>query len=304
MMRHVVMQQLQKTGLLGSIGITLLSVPLAHASTHHVVEAGETLSGIAAKYDLSKTLLIDANGLQVSHIKVGEVLNIPDPNTKHNIYRVVAGDSLHSLSDKYGISVEALARANHMSPQSGLMIDSTLIIPMPPKKAVKPAEKPAPQMSVVSANIPKASPTPRTTTKAATTAPVKAPSGQSSQTHRIEYGETLLSIAKKHNVSLSDLATANNMAIDDVLYFGRTLTIPTNSVASPRTSAQPVAVQTAPKTYKVKAGDTLMGIANRHQVNFFDIAAKSSISPYDALAIGQVLTLPSNARAVTNKDKY
>ena len=303
MMRHVVMQQLQKTGLLGSIGITLLSVPLAHASTHHVVEAGETLSGIAAKYDLSKTMLIDANGLQVSHVNTGEVLKIPDPNTKHNIYRVVAGDSLHSMSDKYGISVEALARANHMSPQSGLMIGSTLVIPMTQQTAAKPAKESEPRMSVVSVNIPKASPTPRTTTKAATAAPVKATSGQSSQTHRIEYGETLLSIAKKHNVSLSDLATANNMAIDDMLYFGRTLTIPTNSVASPRTSAQPV-VQTAPKTYKVKAGDTLMGIANRHQVNFFDIAAKSSISPYDALAIGQVLTLPSNARAVTNKDKY
>ena len=303
-MRCVAMRQLQKMSLLGSMGIILFSMPLAHASTHHVVEAGETLSGIAAKYDLSKTMLIDANGLQVSDVNTGEVLKIPDPNTKHNIYRVVAGDSLHSMSDKYGISVEALARANHMSPQSGLMIGSTLVIPMTQQTAAKPAKESEPRMSVVSVNIPKTSPTPRATTKAATAAPVKTPSGQSSQTHRIEYGETLLSIAKKHNVSLSDLATANNMAIDDMLYFGRTLTIPTNSVASSRTSAQPVAAQTAPKTYKVKAGDTLMGIANRHQVNFFDIAAKSSISPYDALAIGQVLTLPSNARAVTNKDKY
>lgn len=281
MMRCAALHHLRKTYLFCSV--VMFATPFAQASTHHVVEAGETLSGIAAQYNLSTTTLIDANGLEASYIRAGEVLNIPHPDVQHNIYRVVAGDNLTSLAKQYNLSVNALAEANHMSPQSGLMIGSTLVIPVNKAKEAVSSDEPD-------------------TNTAKPTAKAKITPQQSSsapnQIHRIEYGETLFSIANKYNVRLGELAAANNMSVDDVLYFGHRLTIPSRSTASKKTATPPKVVSAIPKTYTVKSGDTLMGIANRYQVNFLDIATKSNISPYDALAVGQVLHLPAPVRSL------
>ncbi|GAA0313648.1 LysM peptidoglycan-binding domain-containing protein [Psychrobacter aestuarii] len=283
--------------------IAALSGHLAHASTHHIVEDGETLADIANRYQLTKTALIDANGLEASTLRAGKVLHIPEPNTQHNMYRVVSGDSLSSLSAQYNIDIEQLAHINRISPQSGLMIGSTLIIPVATKTAETPSAPPiaastttkktsanttAPSHTVAVNNAP---------SKTARTRSLSA-SAQTVTTHRIEYGETLSSIAKKYNLSINTLASANQMAIDDPLYFGRMLSIPTQTAPKPQQSSIKTAAAPAVQTYTVQSGDTLMGIANRYGVKFMDIAKLSRISAYDPLAIGQVLTLPPSAALV------
>lgn len=299
MRQRMARQWLQKALILGSVAA--LSMSLAEASTHHVVEAGETLSGIAAQYNLSTTMLIDANGLQASHIRPGKVLNIPRPDAQHNIYRVVAGDSLTGLAKQHGLTVDALARANHMSPQSGLMIGSTLVIPVTKAKDKASAEVTEPSSATTKA-VSNAK-TVETTAKKSAPKPkasAQPPAATPKQTHRIEYGETLLSIANKYHINVMQLAAANDMSINDTLYFGRILNIPSDSTVPAAPNAPISTPQPQVQTYTVKRGDTLMGIANRYQVSFLDIAAKSNISPYDALAIGQVLSLPSGARHVAS----
>lgn len=101
----------------------------SQAATQHIVESGETLSDIATRYKISQTALIDANGLMAIDMKAGQLLQIPDKDQRHNLYRVQSGDSIDSLSKRYKIDSSDLARANNLSIKSRLPTNSTLIIP-------------------------------------------------------------------------------------------------------------------------------------------------------------------------------
>jgi N-acetylmuramoyl-L-alanine amidase len=50
---------------------------LAMADQKHVIRPGETLSGIAARYQISQLALRSANSLASSRLKIGQVLSIP-----------------------------------------------------------------------------------------------------------------------------------------------------------------------------------------------------------------------------------
>ena len=110
------------------LGLLYISSPV-QAATQHIVEVGDTLSTIASRYKVTQTSLIDANGLMVINVKAGQLLNIPDKDQRHNLYKVQSGDSISSLSKKYKINSSELARVNNLNIQSRLLPDSTLIIP-------------------------------------------------------------------------------------------------------------------------------------------------------------------------------
>ena len=82
--------------------------------------------------------------------------------------------------------------------------------------------------------------------------------------HKVKKGETLASIAKKYNVSVSSLKQWNNLKKDS-LKAGQKLTIFTSGgpMATSSTNSQ-AAGSTSPKYYVVKAGDTLASIAKKH----------------------------------------
>lgn len=286
----------------GVLLIGMLCFSQSYASTHHVVESGETLSGIAKRYNISQTALIDTNGLTASIIKIGQILDIPEKGSYHNIYKVKVGDNLTYLAKKYQIDINELARVNKLSPDSGLLIDSTLIIPSSKLSANNAVVKKVETTTKGQANTGnvQSKPTKQVVTPTATTA-----NRQNTVTHRVKYGETLSVIANNHKVDVQSLARANNMGINDTLYFGKYLIVPTTVQANTQrvvsTTNKPVA---KPSTYTVQRGNTLMGIANKHNTDFMQIAKLTGISPYDALQVGQQLTLPSNANITATSEAY
>lgn len=276
---------LQVTGLL----LTALVGSQVQAATQHVVSAGDTLSGIAVRYNVSQIALTDANNLQVTDIQIGQTLNIPDNNKPHNLYKVEAGDSLSSISKKYNIALNDLAAVNKISPQAGLYIDSILIIPITGQSTAKQATATASAQSKP--------------TKPAVTV---ASNDKNATRHRITYGDTLSKIARTYKVTLNDLAKANNMMLSDTLYFGRELIIPTadgkpvaSSSSSKNTPKTPKTVLNSNK-YVVRSGDTLTGVANQFNISLTDIATLNNIEQYNLLTIGQVLTLPTHASPSQN----
>jgi len=81
--------------------------------------------------------------------------------------------------------------------------------------------------------------------------------------HRVEAGETLTSIGKKYHVTAAAIAAANNLEHSAALDAGEKLIIPaTQSEAE---------VKRRLVSYRVRRGDTLLGIADRYNVSPDDV---------------------------------
>jgi peptidoglycan lytic transglycosylase D len=76
--------------------------------------------------------------------------------------------------------------------------------------------------------------------------------------HRVEYGDSLASIAHKYHVPATAIAEANNLADGDVKS-GAKLIIP---IAPGRQNGEPIAYSRHPTRYRVRRGDTLDSIAD------------------------------------------
>jgi LysM repeat protein len=96
----------------------------------YVVKRGDTLSEIAGKYGTTVTKLKSINGLSGSQIMIGQKLKVSGSGAKATAtsgkkksssssssgrYTVKSGDSLWGISQKKGVSVTAIKKANGMS---------------------------------------------------------------------------------------------------------------------------------------------------------------------------------------------
>ncbi|WP_075182756.1 N-acetylmuramoyl-L-alanine amidase AmiB [Pantoea sp. 1.19] len=99
----------------------------------HVVQRGETLSGIAVKYGVSMQTLITLNHLKKPGVWVGQRLRVPAPYAPARTapvrrHKVVIGDSLSAIAAHYGVSSQAIMQTNKMK-SSNVMLGQTLTIP-------------------------------------------------------------------------------------------------------------------------------------------------------------------------------
>ncbi|MGH2317132.1 LysM peptidoglycan-binding domain-containing protein [Planococcus sp. SE5232] len=105
--------------------------------------------------------------------------------------------------------------------------------------------------------------------------------------YTVKAGDTLYSIAKKYNVTVSALAKANNITNYNLIRVGQVLTIPGKTTTPPATSVK----------YTVKAGDTLYSIAKKYNVTVAALAKANNITNYNLIRVGQVLTIPGKTTA-------
>ena len=95
-------------------------------------------------------------------------------------------------------------------------------------------------------------------------------------THVIRKGETLGAIAKKYGVTASALASHNGISNPNRVKVGQKINIPAKSVSV---------------TYTVRYGDTLSGIAKKHNTTTSAIARANGISDPRKLRPGQKLKI-------------
>ena len=90
----------------------------------HKVQTGETLYGLSHQYGVSVTEIKQANKLSSDVIKIGQTLNIPQKNSQtshprntqqHVAHKVEKGETLFSISQKYGVAVTTLQQANGLT---------------------------------------------------------------------------------------------------------------------------------------------------------------------------------------------
>lgn len=113
------------------------------------------------------------------------------------------------------------------------------------------------------------------------TALILLPLGKIGETasHSVSKGETLWSIAKKYNISFTELQNANGLPNSKIMP-GQLLKIPVN-------------------VHTVQPGDTLSQIANRYGISLENLkAANPGITP-EKIFTGQIINLPQEPRSDT-----
>lgn len=115
---------------------------IAGFHTTHKVRSGENLSQIADQYNVSVTQLKNANRLKSLRIHVGQKLRIPSRGEKIesdesvqtsgvNRYRVRRGDTLWSISRKFGVSVSQIRSWNKISSSYDIQAGQSLLVKHP-----------------------------------------------------------------------------------------------------------------------------------------------------------------------------
>src|SRR4051794_23908950 len=184
---------------------------------------------------------------------------------------VAPGETLWGIAAASGLSASAVAAANGLSPEARVIAGRTLTIPAPGAAAAAPATAAAP-----------------------------APAAGGAATGgglRVALGDTLSAIAARNGVSLARLAAVNGLDPSRVLLAGTTLRLPAAGGAG--ASAAPVAATSAAPApigaYKVRAGDTLSGLAARSRVPLAQMAFMNGLDPNKPLLAGTVIKLPTGS---------
>mgnify|MGYP000900744762 CR=1 FL=1 len=100
-------------------------------SPAYVVQPGDTLSSVAARFGTNVTELQQLNALQdPHHVYIGQTLRLPDAaKTPRTAYSVALGDTLLSLAQRAGLPWEDVARANGLVNPNLLRVGQTLYLP-------------------------------------------------------------------------------------------------------------------------------------------------------------------------------
>lgn len=136
---------------------------------------------------------------------------------------IVPGDTLASLSRRYGVPPSAIAEANGLSGPAALRPGQRLVIPR---------YNTAPAGATVARPV-----SPKTAANAQLTAPM-------SSIHVVAPGDTLAGVARRYNRSIKEIAAANRIAPHALLKLGDRLVIPGKEAAPARTAA--VSTEPAP----------------------------------------------------------
>lgn len=101
----------------------------------YTVKSGDTLYKIAERFNTTVTDIMSLNNLKTSILSIGQVLQIPSetaeetPSTGASVeYVVKSGDSLYSIANKYGTTVNEIKSLNNLT-SNNLSIGQRLRIP-------------------------------------------------------------------------------------------------------------------------------------------------------------------------------
>ena len=117
--------------------------------------------------------------------------------------------------------------------------------------------------------------------------------------HFVEKGETLYSISRKYQITVSELRAANGLSESDVLKFGQKLNIPSPDIenaAALNSSSTGSSYSTENlEVYVAKKGDTYYGIARERGIKVAELFALNNLGSDASLKAGQKLKVPAAA---------
>jgi LysM repeat protein len=216
--------------------------------TLYTIRVGDTLFSIAQAFGTTVNAIIAANpGIDPNNLRPGEIICIPVqppvPCPGGTLYTIRAGDTLFSIAQRFGTTVQAIIAANPGIDPNNLVPGQVICVPPP--------------------------------------TPVPCPGGT---LYTIRVGDTLFSIAQRFGTTVNAIIAANPGIDPNNLIPGQVICVP---VAGPIPCP-------GGTLYTIRAGDTLFNIAQAFgtTVNAI-IAANPGIDPNN-LVPGQVICIPAS----------
>jgi len=252
----------------------------------YVVQANDSLSGVANQFNLSVKQLAEYNDLSVTDgLFVGQKLQLKEPKNSRSTakaepkvvqantrriatksYTVKRGEYLKLIADRYALSNQELAELTPgLTAGSNLMAGQKINVPTQDISVDEVAET-------------------KTSSKSE-----KATLSVSYKTegYKVQRGDTLSSIATKSKISLAELAELNNLKASSHVQLGQTLKVP--------------AGLSVPEQYVVQSGDSLNAIAGKYNLQTSYLADLNGLSRTSGLRAGQRLKLTGNVEEEPSK---
>ena len=257
-------------------------------NTTHKVEKGETITQIAQKYKITPYDIYKLNPDAQAGLKPNSILLIPKttdtpktkaketavaakmpPATTAKTHNVAPKETLFGIEKKYGVSEEALKKANPQLEKVGLQIGQTLIIPS------------------------------NATTKTVVSTPIKP------VYHEVLAKETKYSIAKKYGITIEELEKRNpeiipNLTIGYKLLIKGTAPKPEKPIVmesakeTPKNNSTPVFPKVNYIDYEVKAKETLYSLSKMAGLSQEELI-KLNPTLTNGVEIGMILKVPESA---------
>ena len=261
------------------VGQTLKIPAGAMVPEQYTVQSGDTLSGIAGRYNLGMDYIANVNGLsRNAGLRAGQRLkltgDVPEVKAEakteskaaakagsrsgaglvKDSHVVKSGETLSAIAQKYSLQLNYLAELNNLSRSSAVRAGQRL------KLTGDVPDAPVLEQSKASSKVVSAA---------------SRPAG-STESYAVKAGESLNAIASRIGISAAELAEMNNLSPRAGLRVGQ-------KIAIPKTISE----------YRIKRGDTLIGLASRYGMESNALAEMNDLQPSAQLRIGDVIKVPN-----------
>ncbi|WP_435949057.1 LysM peptidoglycan-binding domain-containing protein [Psychrobacter sp. DM8] len=196
------------------------------------------------------------------------------PQGTRSTYTVKRGDTLSNIASRAGLNWRDIAQWNQIDPSANLLSGSTLYL-----------------------------------YNAKTIAPISSSSETASQpeSYVVQSGDTLIGTANRFDMSVTQLATYNNLSSRADLLIGQKLWLVPGKVKAPASTPAAPSTRSSSsskiptKSYTVKSGDGLIALARQFNIPTSTLANLNGLSTTDSLYVGQRLVVPASANVSTNR---